>query len=73
MGSSSCSFTRGGRSVGAGWPLKVQVGANSPVLVVIVCDTDEQAIERAKRLLDGRDVEVWCADRLVTKLKPQKA
>jgi hypothetical protein len=35
----------------------------------IVCDTDEQAVERAKRLLDGHDIEVWRADRLVIHLK----
>jgi alkanesulfonate monooxygenase SsuD/methylene tetrahydromethanopterin reductase-like flavin-dependent oxidoreductase (luciferase family) len=34
----------------------------------IVCDTDDEAVERAKRLLDGRDVEVWCAERLVVRL-----
>ena len=37
----------------------------------IVCDTDDQAIERAKRLLDGRAIEVWCAERLIAKLKPE--
>jgi hypothetical protein len=35
----------------------------------IVCDDDAQAIERAKRLLDGRDIEIWCGDRLVTRLQ----
>ena len=35
----------------------------------IVCDTDDQAVERAKRLLDGRAIEVWCAERLIAKLK----
>ena len=34
----------------------------------IVCDTDDQAIQRAKRHLDGRDIEVWCADRMVKRL-----
>jgi hypothetical protein len=38
----------------------------------IVCDTDDQAIEGAKRMLDGRDVEVWCAARLVAKLSHEK-
>jgi hypothetical protein len=35
----------------------------------IICDDDNQAIEQAKRLLDGHDIEIWCADRLVAKLK----
>jgi hypothetical protein len=34
----------------------------------IVCDTDGEAVERAKRLLAGRTIEVWCAERLVVKL-----
>lgn len=37
-----------------------------------VCDDDTAAIERAKRLLDGRDIEVWCAARLITRLTAQK-
>jgi hypothetical protein len=37
----------------------------------IVCADDTGAIERAKRLLDGRDIEVWCGPRLVARL-PQK-
>ena len=37
----------------------------------IVCDTDEQAVERARHLLDGRTIEVWCAERLIAKLKPE--
>jgi hypothetical protein len=37
----------------------------------IVCDTDDQAVARAKHLLDGRAIEVWCAERLVAKLKPE--
>jgi hypothetical protein len=35
----------------------------------IVCDCDDQAIERAKGLLDAHDIEVWCGDRLVIHLK----
>ncbi len=34
----------------------------------IVCDTDDQAIGRAKLLPGDRDIEVWCADRMVVKL-----
>jgi hypothetical protein len=34
----------------------------------IVCDTDEEAVERAKRMPDGRNIEVWCGDRMVAKV-----
>ncbi len=37
----------------------------------IVCDTDEQAIGRAKLFLGDRGIEVWCGARLVTSLKPK--
>jgi hypothetical protein len=30
---------------------------------------DASAIERAKQFLDGGDIEVWCGDRLVIRLK----
>jgi hypothetical protein len=33
-----------------------------------VCDTDDRAIERAKTMLGDRDIEVWCAERLVIRL-----
>jgi hypothetical protein len=38
----------------------------------IICNTDDQAIVRAKSLLDGCAIEVWCAERLIVKLKPAK-
>ena len=34
----------------------------------LVCDDDAQAVERAKRLLDGCDIEIWSGDRLVIRL-----
>jgi hypothetical protein len=34
----------------------------------IVCDDDEKAIEAAKRLVDGCDVELWQGARLITTL-----
>lgn len=34
----------------------------------IVCSDDEAAIAAAKRLVNGQDVELWQADRMVTKL-----
>jgi hypothetical protein len=38
----------------------------------IVCDNDAGAIEQAKRLLDARTIEVWCAERLVAKVTANK-
>jgi hypothetical protein len=37
----------------------------------IVCDTDDEAIERANRMLRNYGIEVWCADRMVAKLKSE--
>jgi hypothetical protein len=45
--------------------------SSAPTLVrlrAIVCDDDNQAIERANQLLGDKDIEVWCSSRLVTKL-----
>jgi hypothetical protein len=36
------------------------------------CASDAAAIESAKQFLNGHDVEVWQADRLVSKLNTQK-
>jgi hypothetical protein len=33
--------------------------------------TDEAAIERAKQMLNGEDIELWQGNRLVIELKPQ--
>ena len=38
----------------------------------LVCDDDSQAIEKTTRLVDGHDIELWCADRLVTRLSHDK-
>ena len=35
----------------------------------IDAESDEQALEAAKRLVDGHDVEVWSLDRMVGRLK----
>ncbi len=35
----------------------------------LVCVDDAEAIDKAKRLVDGHDVELWSGDRLVTRLK----
>jgi hypothetical protein len=34
----------------------------------LVCANDAIAIEKAKRLLDGHDIELWSGTRLVAKL-----
>jgi hypothetical protein len=35
----------------------------------LVCDNDEQAIERATQILDGRDLQIWSGPRFVGSLK----
>ena len=35
---------------------------------VVSCATDDEAIENAKRHLDGRDLEVWEGARLVRRI-----
>jgi hypothetical protein len=41
--------------------------------VILDCTDDDAAIESAKQLVDGHDVEIWQLDRLVTRLpsKPE--
>jgi hypothetical protein len=36
----------------------------------LICNDDDGAIEKAKRLVDGHDVELWCGERLVIRLRP---
>jgi hypothetical protein len=35
----------------------------------LVCADDAEAIEQAKRFVDGHDIELWSRDRLVTRLE----
>jgi hypothetical protein len=35
----------------------------------LVCETDNEAIEKAKHLVDGHDVELWQVDRKVAEFK----
>jgi hypothetical protein len=35
----------------------------------LVCVDDAEAIEQAKRFVDGHDIELWSGDRLVTRLE----
>jgi hypothetical protein len=37
----------------------------------LACESDEAAIQRAKRLIDGQDIELWQLDRLVIRLSPK--
>ena len=41
--------------------------------VILDCDNDNAAIESAKQLVDGHDVEVWQLDRKVAKLDSRPA
>jgi hypothetical protein len=34
----------------------------------LICADDDEAVEKARRLLDGRDIELWCGDRFVVRL-----
>jgi hypothetical protein len=49
------------------------VGLDGHIIGVepMVCANDEEAIERAGRLVDGRDVELWSGSRLVVRLSEQ--
>jgi hypothetical protein len=38
----------------------------------LICDDDAEAIERAKRLVDGHDVELWSGVRLVIRLNHEQ-
>lgn len=37
----------------------------------IVCGDDSEATEKAKRLVNGHDVELWAGSRMVVRLHPQ--
>jgi hypothetical protein len=36
------------------------------------CANDAEAIEKAKRLVDGHAIELWSGERLVTRISPAK-
>ena len=38
----------------------------------LICANDAEAIDKAKRLIGVHGIELWQADRLVTKLEPQQ-
>jgi hypothetical protein len=35
----------------------------------LICRNDGEAVAKAKRLLDGHDIEIWSGERLVIRLK----
>jgi hypothetical protein len=37
----------------------------------LVCDTDDEAIAKAKHLVNGHDVQLWSGPRLVVRLKSE--
>jgi hypothetical protein len=36
----------------------------------LTCRDDAEAIEQAKRLVDGHDIELWSGERLVIRISP---
>lgn len=40
---------------------------------ILTSDSDEDAVERAKQIVDGHDVEVWQGSRLITVIKSKDA
>jgi hypothetical protein len=37
----------------------------------LICADDAEAIEKARRLLKGRDMELWSGDRFIIRLVPK--
>jgi len=46
-----------------------QSGRISGQPIIIECDGDKEVIEKARKMLDGRDIEVWDRARVVARLK----
>jgi hypothetical protein len=40
---------------------------------IITCETDEEAVEKAKSLADGRALELWQRDRRVARIEPRSS
>jgi hypothetical protein len=38
----------------------------------MICRNDTEAIANAKRLLDGKDIELWSGDRFIIRLLPER-
>jgi hypothetical protein len=39
----------------------------------LVCVDDSEATDKARRLVDGHDIELWCGERFVTRLEASKS
>jgi len=52
---------------------KIKNDHSSGVPITITCDNDREAIEAAKRLVDGHDVELWDGSRFVIGIKAGEA
>jgi hypothetical protein len=37
---------------------------------IVTCEDDQEAVQRAKQLIDGHNLEVWQGARVVRHLKP---
>jgi hypothetical protein len=42
------------------------------VPVVFTCDSDQEAIQQAKKLVDGHDIELWDGSRFVIGIKSKE-
>jgi hypothetical protein len=38
---------------------------------LIDADDQDAAVKEARQILDGREIEVWCGDRCVARLRPE--
>jgi hypothetical protein len=38
--------------------------------IEFVCESDEAASERARTLLDGHAIELWCGEHLIAQFRP---
>ena len=39
----------------------------------LICDNDDDALAKARGLLDGKDIELWSGERLVIRLTGRKS
>jgi hypothetical protein len=39
--------------------------------LALICADDAEAIERAKRFVDGHDIKLWSGDRFIIRLVPK--
>jgi hypothetical protein len=41
------------------------------IFELFTCNDDNEAVAKAKRLVDGNDVEVWSGERFIVRLTPE--